>query len=122
MFMLASTAEVKRSSTPSCVTRDISASAGIQLAPRQKISRPLTRKAKRLPASSLSVKSSMVRKPIWRVTCSCGTSTVSSERFCAPLPAGHQRFGSLTVKTCVIRVSPAPTAQSSRSLCSSSEK
>ena len=34
------------------VARDGSASAGIQLAPRQKISRPLTRKAKRAPASS----------------------------------------------------------------------
>lgn len=44
--------------------RDIRASAGIQLAPRQKISRPFTRKAKRLPASSLSVTSSIVRKPI----------------------------------------------------------
>ena len=45
------------------VARDGSASAGIQLAPRQKISRPLTRKAKRAPASSSSVKSSSRAQP-----------------------------------------------------------
>ncbi|WP_461434006.1 hypothetical protein [Hoeflea alexandrii] len=42
--MLASTAEVSRSRTASGVARAGSASAGIQLAPRMKISRPFTRK------------------------------------------------------------------------------
>ena len=48
--MLASAADCRRSRTPVGVMREGKASAGIQFAPRQKISLPLTLSAKRLPA------------------------------------------------------------------------
>ena len=75
------------------VMRAGSASAGIQLAPLQKMSIPLTRKNNEVPVSSGWLTTSSLRRPTFRSTRSPGMATTASCSGCAPWPAGHHSAG-----------------------------
>ena len=87
--MFAPAAEHSRSRTASPSMRPNSASAGIQFAPRQKVSWPLIRTTKLRPIASGSETRRASRRPIRRVAVLVPHVTCNSCSACGPGPFGH---------------------------------